>query len=642
MSVLLDALKKAADEKRNSQKLADDNDALQDVDSNKLETELASQADDVVSSDLNNGDFESKAIESTLNENNALFNLKPIELDENKHPLVEDLTEGVSSENDLTSKVNVEHSNFSLQNSTEDKSEEDLMEQEDSFQLKLSNVSELKNEPSSERDNDLESLINSLDIDESTPVADVQLDGGTHSGLNIVDTNLPESELNSDSSPLILDSTQALPPMSNPKQDFVWSMDDLPGYMPLDDSNSVDSSDNSALSTNPVLMNKQETKPKVVKSSKASTRTIVSLSVVFLFIGIGVYGMLYYQQQNKALDLSMNKYNLTKMQFTESKNLESSESSGVLENNNITTPVKEDLVKNTTDTELLANNLSTDATSDQIVEMSDTEKSPQTENSTTQSVSSVTSQSQKNLDVSNLKRSSSPSKTSTNVKGVSAKNTSLSSQSKASKPVKSLNDNVEVIILSKRSTISKAYQAYDNRDYVQAKTLFNQVQAKEPNNVNALLGLAGIAITEEKFYSAINLYQKVLDNEPNNIYAYEGIANLSGKVALNRQWEQELFAMAEEYPKSAVLQYTKGNLFAKKADWLEAQKSYFNAYALDSSNPDYMVNLAVSYDRLGKYKLADQYYTLALGYSEQKPVSFNPNQVKDRLISIRQFIIKGK
>jgi Flp pilus assembly protein TadD len=85
-----------------------------------------------------------------------------------------------------------------------------------------------------------------------------------------------------------------------------------------------------------------------------------------------------------------------------------------------------------------------------------------------------------------------------------------------------------------------------------------------------------------------------------------------------------------------------GNLYASNNDWLAAQEYYFNAYALDMNNPDFTANLAISLDRLGKYPLAGQYYTQTLALAGATQVSFNVSDIKNRLISIRQFMDQEK
>lgn len=63
----------------------------------------------------------------------------------------------------------------------------------------------------------------------------------------------------------------------------------------------------------------------------------------------------------------------------------------------------------------------------------------------------------------------------------------------------------------------------------------------------------------------------------------------------------------------------------------EAQQAYFQAYAADPENPDFIFNVAVSLDQLRKSKLATQYYQMALSAAEARPAGFDRAQVENRL-----------
>jgi len=220
-------------------------------------------------------------------------------------------------------------------------------------------------------------------------------------------------------------------------------------------------------------------------------------------------------------------------------------------------------------------------------------------------------------------------------KAVAKANTSKLPVSKSGKtPVVKINKT--------KSLLADAYDAYRVGNYGKAAVHFQNALNSDSKNIHAYLGLGAIDVINKNYSSAVRSYEKVLSLEPNNLNALEAIANLSGLVPLNEEWERQLFTMAEIYPKSAVLQNACGNSFARKNDWLAAQQNYFNAHANMPQNPDYMVNLAVSYDHIGEYKLASQYYTQAMAYVGKTKVSFDTNQVKARLVSIRQLAMKGR
>jgi len=614
VSVLLDALKKAAEDKKNADNLIAD----KDQDSNSSVSFSDSQDDSNFDLKLAAPDNDNSSIDSFEEGLNETDNL-PIDNDE----------VNVSPEEELPT--------FSLKSVTETESEAIVTPDVD-FQIKLQPEEPLNVEEPDTSDNDLASLIDSLDIEDSVKVDQVGLEHSESASANML-AGLSVEQQAQDSLGTVEDKTAIRSEEATNADDFKWSMDDLPGYEEPTQINDNKALQANSLSQNPILINGENTPPKTNKKYATSTRIIVSLVVVLLFIGIGFYGMLYYQEQNEDLEFSMRKYNLSKMQFTQPKpvsepskvEIESFEDTSTL---NIVSDKVISLGASIKDA--VTNQLNGDSQNQTDVK----DSSIQLATSSTKS-ESLPSTNIADSNESSVKRIGSNTQRS-GFESVTAKRTTqYTSSKKPTTELKSLNSNSPgslVTITTARSSISKAYSAYESGDFQQANKMFTEAIAKEPRNINALLGLGGVAVAQGNNYAALNFYQKVLDVEANNIYAFESIANLSGKMPLNKAWENELFEMSLKYPGSAVLQYAKGNILAKKTDWLAAQESYFNAYALDSANPDYMVNLAVSYDHLGKYELAAQYYTQALGFASGANASFDKKHVRNRLISLRQFI----
>ncbi|MEE9161157.1 MAG: tetratricopeptide repeat protein, partial [Gammaproteobacteria bacterium] len=56
--------------------------------------------------------------------------------------------------------------------------------------------------------------------------------------------------------------------------------------------------------------------------------------------------------------------------------------------------------------------------------------------------------------------------------------------------------------------------------------------------------------------------------------------------------------------------------------WPQAQQSFFNAYKLETSNPDYAFNLAVSLDHIGQQQSAIDYYNVALKLADNSITGF--------------------
>jgi len=509
----------------------------------------------------------------------------------------------------------------------------DSQTETNAFTLKLAS------EESNEDDNhELVSLMDSFDEKDST--SEIQSLSGDSSTINSTANSINEVgnqhvDVNKE------ESLSSEKPVSN-DEDFAWSLDKLPGYT-ADEPKNVVPNDDTAYVTNPILVSGENTPPKQPNKYTTSTRVILSLVVVLLFIGIGFYGLLYYQEQNEELEFSMRKYNLTKMSLpnkTANKpNQQLAENSKTNDTLNLVSS-KVDSLRNPVK-ESVNENASQPLNNDESLISSQDVDTVQPEN--------LNGDNKVVLSHSNKPINSNASHGAASKIKKKKKTNTYHSTKKTSKTVFNNSRNTSnldsykgvIVTSSTKSDIAKAYTAYSSGDYVEAKSLFTKILQKDPKNINAMLGMGGASVAEEEYRQAISFYQQVLDTEPNNLHAFEAIANLSGRVQLNKAWSNELENMVRKFPRSAVLQYAQGNIYAKQNDWLKAQENYFNALVADPENPDYMVNLAISFDHLGKYKLADKYYTQALGFAGNKQVSFNQNQVKNRLISIRQFIVKG-
>lgn len=158
--------------------------------------------------------------------------------------------------------------------------------------------------------------------------------------------------------------------------------------------------------------------------------------------------------------------------------------------------------------------------------------------------------------------------------------------------------------------VAAAYQAYEANDDNSAKRLYLQALQSEPRNSDALLGLAAIAVRQDRDDEAIARYQKVLELDPQNTTAQSALASLAGR-ADPQSAEPRLKRLLAQQPDAAPLQAALGDLYAEQKNWPEAQAAYFEAYRLDAS-ADNAFNLAVSLDQLNKPKLALEYYQRAM------------------------------
>ena len=179
-------------------------------------------------------------------------------------------------------------------------------------------------------------------------------------------------------------------------------------------------------------------------------------------------------------------------------------------------------------------------------------------------------------------------------------------------------------------SLERGWMAYQNKDYVLSKTEYMKVLEREPNNHDALLGMAAVSLQQEEAGTARDIYIKLLERDPRDPHAHAGLANIAQTDGANLS-ESKLKQLIEYRPDDAHLQFALGNVYVQNKNWPEAQQAFFNAWKADSSNADYAYNLAVSLDQLGKHREAKAYYEDSLKLAAGKNISFSPDAVKSRL-----------
>lgn len=183
------------------------------------------------------------------------------------------------------------------------------------------------------------------------------------------------------------------------------------------------------------------------------------------------------------------------------------------------------------------------------------------------------------------------------------------------------------------AAVGDAYAALEAGRFDAAQRLYEQALRAEPNNIDALLGLAAIARHENRAEDASRHYLKILDIEPRHALAQTGLIALIGR-ADPQAAETRLKQLAAREP-SPALYFTLGNLYADQGQWSQAQQSYFQAHHLDPGNPDYAYNLAVSLEHLGQQKLALEFYRRAVQLAAGRGrANFNTSQAQARITQL--------
>ncbi|MFN3397096.1 MAG: tetratricopeptide repeat protein [Sulfurimicrobium sp.] len=182
--------------------------------------------------------------------------------------------------------------------------------------------------------------------------------------------------------------------------------------------------------------------------------------------------------------------------------------------------------------------------------------------------------------------------------------------------------------------LAQGYQSLQDGQMDAAKMHYQRVLRQEPRNVDALLGMAAVEAHANDMSEAGKLYLRALEAEPGNTYAQAGLLNLLGGSDPAGS-EAKLKQLLAENP-AGFLYFALGNLYAAQGRWPEAQQAYFQAYHLESGNPDYAFNLAVSLEHINQPKPALTYYQRALALQRQRGADFERATAEARIAQLQR------
>lgn len=183
-------------------------------------------------------------------------------------------------------------------------------------------------------------------------------------------------------------------------------------------------------------------------------------------------------------------------------------------------------------------------------------------------------------------------------------------------------------------SLIRGYELFEQGELNTAKQEYGRVLKSEPQNIDALHGMAAIALREHRPDTAEHYFQRMLMADPQEPNAIAGLANLRGG-SNPAAAEHRLKGLATAQQDLAAPQFALGNMLASQERWAEAQQAYFKAYSAEPSNPDILFNLAVSLEHLRQTKLAAQYYSLAVEAAQRRPPGFDPEQAASRLRALQ-------
>ncbi len=171
-----------------------------------------------------------------------------------------------------------------------------------------------------------------------------------------------------------------------------------------------------------------------------------------------------------------------------------------------------------------------------------------------------------------------------------------------------------------------------------AAQAYGQALLANPEERDALLGLAYIAHKQGRIEEARGYYQRVLRQDPGNAIARSGLLTTNAvddpQLVASRSRE-----VAEQNPDSAAAHSALGHAMVREGRLAEAQQAFFRAHSLEPGVALHAFNLAVALDRLRNFGPARQYYERALALSAQtggeRPSGVPQAAVQTRLDQLR-------
>ncbi|HEY5900038.1 MAG TPA: tetratricopeptide repeat protein [Burkholderiales bacterium] len=179
--------------------------------------------------------------------------------------------------------------------------------------------------------------------------------------------------------------------------------------------------------------------------------------------------------------------------------------------------------------------------------------------------------------------------------------------------------------------VAAGYEAYLAGDLTAARTQYEQALRDEPNNRDAMLGLAAVDVRTGRYESAEAFYLRVLQIEPRDAQAQAALIALRSGRSDPLATESRVKSLLASEPGAHALNFTLGNQLAQQNRWAEAQQEYFKAYVAEPDNADFAYNLAVSLDHLRQPRQALQYYQRAIALAEKRGAGFDLQAARMRV-----------
>lgn len=177
-----------------------------------------------------------------------------------------------------------------------------------------------------------------------------------------------------------------------------------------------------------------------------------------------------------------------------------------------------------------------------------------------------------------------------------------------------------------------AYQAWQLGQVAQAEQLYRQVLEKQPQQRDALLGMLAVSQSNGSDQSIVLGYalqlRRLYPKDQEVLFA-------TGRIledAPNDQVSETELKLAQRSSENvAEASYRLGLFYVEQQRWAEAQSAFFEAVRKKPYQVDYRLNLAISYDQLGKHRLALEHYQVALSQANSGLTKIDQTMIHERV-----------
>jgi tetratricopeptide (TPR) repeat protein len=184
--------------------------------------------------------------------------------------------------------------------------------------------------------------------------------------------------------------------------------------------------------------------------------------------------------------------------------------------------------------------------------------------------------------------------------------------------------------------VQAGYLALGAGNVANAQTEYLAALELDPNNVDALMGVATVAARDGNPKAAAAAYLKVLKLEPGNPDATAAITSLgaNGSNAENSESQLKILIASGDGGRPALHAALAG-VYAADSRWPEATQEYFTALAKDPGNPDLAFDVAASLDQNRNPGMALAYYGQALIFARQRPTQIDLHAIEQRMSQLQ-------